>query len=170
MKVHPITLPLFVYGTLKKGGKYDAVLTEFACENTKAFTFGTLYHVPYIDEENNPCITVALDPVGVQRVSGELLTFDDCAANNALAVSDDKEFNFSDLSTREKKDRVFIRTIITCYSPVGEAFLAWAYIYVSRTHKPSVLVNVDSSFGAFVEYRAIGYREYATRLQSLKNG
>ena len=173
MKVHPVKLPLFAYGTLKRGEKYYGTFERFKPKTVdEAFTLGKLYYVPYIekivDNKKSLAVTVALEPEGCQRISGQLLTFEDSVADRALAESDDKEFNFHDQSTREKKDRVFIRTVITCYSRSGEAVLAWAYIYVSldEAHKPKVLVNPNTiSFGTHASFEHIGISEYKDLLK-----
>lgn len=162
MKIHPSNIPLFVYGTLRSDRKYSSDVAQFCPKPLKAYAFGKLFYIDFKDEEANKCVTVALDPVGSQRIRGELLDFRESELNHALALFDEKEFNFYDLSADKnlKRERVFIRTLISCHNEQGETILAWSYINVAKDIRPSLLVNSDTKFGVDVDFKEISYEEY----------
>ncbi len=114
-------------------------------------------------------ITVALEPNGAQKIKGELLYFKGIDSSDVFVMLDDKEFNFHNLTKRiNTKSRVYIRTIITCHNEQGDTILAWAYVYVSKTFRPSVLVNQNTSYGTDVEFIPITYDDYLAKLKQVE--
>lgn len=168
MIIHPVKLPLFVYGTLRSDRKYSGDAQQYNPKICRAHSYGKLHYVDYTDYKGKLDVTVAFDPEGAQKVLGQLFSFKDSEVNQVLALFDEKEFNFHNLSdnNNEKRKRVYIRTVISCTTEHGESVLAWAYIYVSTDHKPSILVNPDCSFGADTEFIPISHDEYINRILS----
>lgn len=167
-------LPLFVYGTLRNDRKYCDDIRRYNPRIETAYCYGNLYYNDFIDAQGEPCVTVALDCHGVQRVKGQLFSFDARNYYEMLAEFDDKEFNFCDLTPagrHKTKDRVYIRSVIDCITERGKIVQAYSYIYVSKAyplqyHPP---VNDDLSFDVPVEYPALppSHAEYRRRLEEL---
>lgn len=167
-------LPLFVYGTLRNDRKYSRDIQRYNPRIEPAYCYGNLYYSDFIDAQGEPCVTVALDCHGAQRVKGQLFRFDAPYYYEMLAEFDDKEFNFSDLSPsgrHKAKDRVYIRSVIDCITERGKIVQAYSYIYVSKAyplqcHPP---VNEDMSFDVPVEYPLDppSHADYRRRLDEL---
>lgn len=150
-------LPLFVYGTLRNDRKYSTDVKRYNPGIKTAYCYGNLYYNDFIDENNERCVTVALDPSGAQRVKGQLFTFNTNNYYHMLAEFDDKEFNFCNLSksgNENIRNRMYLRSVVNCITQNGIIVQAYSYIYVSRIypltcHPP---VNEDMSFDVTVEY------------------
>lgn len=114
---------LFVYGTLREGGRDHRWLLRTAPEGlTLAFAPGRLFHLP---AEGFPAMvpqeTPALPPPGPGWVTGEFVGYEDEAT---------LETALQDLDALEdvEGDR-FQRIVLPVVLDSGHAFLAWAYLF-----------------------------------------
>ena len=108
-------MKVFVYGTLKpKEYNYQAYCVGRVIEETKAYTWGEIYHLPDL---GYPGMTE-----GNNRVYGFLLTFADDSILSAL----DRLETYDPV--RSPEDNEYQRLIVTAYRPSGESLgEAWAY-------------------------------------------
>lgn len=162
MKIHPAQFPYFFYGTLMEGGAYYDRIKRFQASITTAYVSGELYYNEYKDEKGNLSVTAALKPSGVQRIKGTLFYGSQCDSLELQSILDELEFNFhvkdKQSAEKEKRDRVYLRNLVTCTTENGESHLAWCYLYFSKMEPLRHLVN--KNFDEVVKFEKPSYEEY----------
>jgi gamma-glutamylcyclotransferase (GGCT)/AIG2-like uncharacterized protein YtfP len=162
MKIHPAQFPYFFYGTLMEGGTYYDRIKRFQASITTAYVSGELYYNSYKDEEGNPSVTAALKPSGTQRIQGTLFYGSQYDSLELQSILDELEFNFHDKhkssDKKEKRDRVYLRNLVTCTTENGESHLAWCYLYFSKIEPLRYLVN--ENFDEVVKFEKTEYDKY----------
>lgn len=74
MKLHPVTLPVFVYGTLKAGGLYHHLIAHQIEGSDEATTRGSLYYKIFnCNQTGRREVTAAYSPDGPFPIAGTLL-------------------------------------------------------------------------------------------------
>lgn len=168
-------IPLFVYGTLRSDRAFGDDVKVFGPEIKDGKCNGNLHWNLYINKQNKEEVTVALDPTGKQRVSGQLFYFKKNDIDVVYAKFDELEFNFSNLHISgrlKEKDRVYLRTSIKCTDHNGQIIDAYAYIYYARKIPISCLPLVKNSLilDHNTEYpeKPISVRTFRSKFEILK--
>ncbi|WP_312264683.1 gamma-glutamylcyclotransferase family protein [Rivihabitans pingtungensis] len=140
MKLHPVTLPVFVYGTLKAGGLYHHLIAHQIEGSDEASTRGSLYYKIFnCNQTGRREVTAAYSPDGPFPIAGTLLFPRASEYYSLLSRLDELEFNFDasnaarmrdpSLSTRQYPLRVYLRDVVNCTTTHGVSYLAWCYVY-----------------------------------------
>ena len=162
MKIHPAQFPYFFYGTLMEGGTYYERIKRFQASITTAYVSGELYYNIYKDENGNPSVTAALKPSGTQRIKGTLFYGSHDDVLELQSILDELEFNFhykhKSSDEKVKRDRVYLRNLVTCTTENGESHLAWCYLYFSKTEPLIHLVR--ENYDEIVQFEKKEYDEY----------
>ena len=131
MRIYPSNLPIFVYGTLKKGGLYHSDVVGQIEDSKDGIVRGELYYKIF-RKNGIPEVTAAFDPQGGKNIAGPLLFPRENQYYSLLAKLDELEFNFDmDGQRAQRKDRlrVYLRDITLCTTEHGVSYLAWCYVY-----------------------------------------
>ena len=140
MKLHPVRLPIFVYGTLKTGGLYHHLIAHQIENTDEATTRGSLYYKIFnCNQTGRREVTAAYSPDGPFPIAGTLLFPRASEYYSLLSRLDELEFNFDasnaarardpSLSTRQYPLRVYLRDVVNCTTTQGVSYLAWCYVY-----------------------------------------
>ena len=142
-----MTLNVFVYGTLKPGGRYHAAYCrEHLLEAVPAIAPGILYHLPH--PHHYPAMTQ-----GDRPVRGFLLRFSNNTVLSKLDALEDYDPN------RATKDNLYDRRLITTQitpplpntnssvptQKEAQTVLAWAYFMESDTVRALGGIQVESN-------------------------
>lgn len=115
---------IFVYGTLREGGRNHSWLHRTNPEGTcRAWAPGRLFHLP---EEGFPAMVSTIEPAqpppGQGWVVGEFIGFEDLdALDSALADLDQLE---------GVEDDLFSRSILPVVLESGHHYRAWVYVFL----------------------------------------
>jgi gamma-glutamylcyclotransferase (GGCT)/AIG2-like uncharacterized protein YtfP len=95
MKLHPVRLPIFVYGTLKTGGLYHHLIAHQIENTDEATTRGSLYYKIFnCNQTGRREVTAAYSPDGPFPIAGTLLFPRASEYYSLLSRLDELEFNF----------------------------------------------------------------------------
>lgn len=121
-------LPVFVYGTLKRGESNHAAFLADAASIEPATVRGAIVHLP----AGYP--GYRLEPEGT--VHGELVSFDADRAATALARLDALE----DYRADAPHASLYRRERCTATTPAGRAIDAWIYVYAAPLPADAIAV------------------------------